>query len=166
MSKLTVQDRVARGAAWLDVRYPDWFTAIDLSILDLADCYQCVLGQVYTGCIPTEERTQLLAQLVSSRSGKSGLPREHWAETISYWGGYSVLHDFHELPRAGRDHGFHADVSFDEDSELSYYEASEADYAALLDEWTKVIIERRLAQHPDVQALTVRLDELRESVTA
>jgi|SRR5687767_3155980 len=165
MSVMTVQDRVAQGAAWLDIRYPGWFNGIDLSILDLADCHQCVLGQVYTGCIPTEERNQLLAQVVTGHAKKTGRSVHYWAEAISYWGGYNVLHDFHELPRGGRDHGFHADVQYDEDT-LDYYKASEADYAALLDEWTKVIIERRLAQHPDVLALTVRLDELREPVAA
>lgn len=43
---MTVESRVARGAAWLDQVVPGWERKIDLSRLDLADSCQCILGQV------------------------------------------------------------------------------------------------------------------------
>lgn len=154
MTELTVQDRVAQGAAWLDVRYPGWFTGIDLSILDLGDCHQCILGQVYTGCIPAEERGQILAQVVRMHAVGSGGSEEDWRTQILEWGGFSVLDDFHDLPDAGGQHGFNAkairwDVPGREDS---YFTELDTDYMALLDEWTRVIIQRRLDAHAQAMA--------------
>jgi hypothetical protein len=40
-----VHAAVARGAAWLDRRYPDWAKAIDVHTLDLYDGDHCILGQ-------------------------------------------------------------------------------------------------------------------------
>lgn len=47
MSELTIAERVAAGAAWLDERKPDWWTAVALPELDVDDCNLCVLGQTY-----------------------------------------------------------------------------------------------------------------------
>lgn len=41
------QERVTRGAAWLDDVKPGWFTIIDLTTLDLGYAYRCVAGQVF-----------------------------------------------------------------------------------------------------------------------
>lgn len=38
--------RIDRGTALLDVRVPGWRGAVDPSVLDLADCHRCVVGQV------------------------------------------------------------------------------------------------------------------------
>jgi hypothetical protein len=38
---------VARGAAWLDEVAPGWERKIDLSVLNLDSCRQCVCGQVF-----------------------------------------------------------------------------------------------------------------------
>lgn len=43
----TVEQRVGRGAAWLDAVYPEWWTRIDLGTLDLAHGCRCVLGQLF-----------------------------------------------------------------------------------------------------------------------
>lgn len=43
---------VARGAAWLDKKCPDWVKEIDLSELDLANAKFCVLGQTAACLIP------------------------------------------------------------------------------------------------------------------
>lgn len=45
----TIEERVARGAAWLDSVLPDWWKthAIDLDALDMSDGCQCVVGQLY-----------------------------------------------------------------------------------------------------------------------
>jgi hypothetical protein len=138
----------------LDTKYPGWFQSIDLATLDLADCHLCVMGQVYTGVIPAQERGQIIAQVVQGHADASRKSREYWADTISTWGGFSVLQEFYELPQYGRWHGFMAEA--DKDGE------SEADYAALLDEWTRVIISRRIQAHPDLNDLTCSLAELRE----
>lgn len=140
----TVADRVARGAAWLDVRYPTWVDGIDLGILDIADCHHCVLGQVYTGAIPTEERGQILAQVIKSYADSTYKTESFWADRISTWGGYSILNDFYQLEQYGLFHGFLG--GRDEDG------ANDGDYQALLDEWTRFIIQRRLDAHPDVAA--------------
>lgn len=45
----TIEERVARGAAWLDDVLPDWWKTheIDLDSLDMSDSCQCVIGQLY-----------------------------------------------------------------------------------------------------------------------
>lgn len=43
----TVADRVAAGAAWLDDHQPGWVDRIDAAQLDLEDCKECVLGQLF-----------------------------------------------------------------------------------------------------------------------
>jgi hypothetical protein len=42
-----VQERVARGARWLDEVSPGWRDAMALRTFDLANGCQCVLGQVF-----------------------------------------------------------------------------------------------------------------------
>jgi hypothetical protein len=40
------QQRVARGAAYLDDVHPEWAHEIDLRTLDLSNCLGCILGQL------------------------------------------------------------------------------------------------------------------------
>ena len=47
MRELTIAERVAAGAAWLDERKPDWWSAIDIIAFDIDDCRDCALGQIY-----------------------------------------------------------------------------------------------------------------------
>jgi hypothetical protein len=42
-----IRDRVARGAALLDEKRPGWDARVDLAVLDLASCRQCVVGQLF-----------------------------------------------------------------------------------------------------------------------
>ncbi|MFF3443608.1 hypothetical protein [Streptosporangium sp. NPDC002721] len=42
-----ISDRVARGAALLDLRAPGWAARVDPDTLDLEDCWHCVIGQLY-----------------------------------------------------------------------------------------------------------------------
>lgn len=44
---MTLQDNVARGAAWLDTEVPGWAERIDLSTLDLRSSSRCVAGQLF-----------------------------------------------------------------------------------------------------------------------
>lgn len=40
-------DRVADGAAWLDLHQPGWTALVDVDLLQLDDPEECVLGQVF-----------------------------------------------------------------------------------------------------------------------
>ena len=46
MTKLSIKERVANGAAWLDKVVPGWERSINLSHLDLNSSCRCILGQV------------------------------------------------------------------------------------------------------------------------
>lgn len=37
---------VKKGAVWLDENYPDWVGSISLYDLDMAECSDCIIGQV------------------------------------------------------------------------------------------------------------------------
>lgn len=43
----TITARVQRGAKLLDKELPGWHTRINLHNLDLNNCEQCILGQLY-----------------------------------------------------------------------------------------------------------------------
>lgn len=45
---MTVEQRVAKGAEWLDSERPGWELEIDVATLDLSNTCLCVLGQVYS----------------------------------------------------------------------------------------------------------------------
>lgn len=154
-----VAERVARGAEWLDLHYPNWFQGIDLSVLKISSCHECVLGQVYTGVIPTAERQELLSQLIASMPNWQ---RKTWEEMVERGdlGGYTVLVENHRLV------SFSGGLGFSIGWDNPQGEADDAaEYAALLDAWTEVIIERRLRAHPDVNDLSCSLAELRVPAT-
>jgi hypothetical protein len=44
---LSIAERVAAGAAWLDEHRPGWVERVNLDTLDLGDSCECVLGQEY-----------------------------------------------------------------------------------------------------------------------
>lgn len=46
---LTITERVAAGAAWLDENKPGWVERISLDKLDIESDCGCALGQVYGG---------------------------------------------------------------------------------------------------------------------
>ncbi len=47
----TIAERVARGAALLDERRPGWAGEVNAERLEMNDCYECVLGQLFGGFI-------------------------------------------------------------------------------------------------------------------
>lgn len=49
MSELSVVERVAAGAEILDRAMPGWAHKIDMSILNITDSLDCILGQLYNG---------------------------------------------------------------------------------------------------------------------
>jgi hypothetical protein len=42
----TIEQRVADGATFLDMTVPGWWDRIDVKLLDLGNCFKCVLGQL------------------------------------------------------------------------------------------------------------------------
>lgn len=46
---MSVEERVARGAALLDGKFPQWEGSLDLDKLDIKRTDSCVLGQLYGG---------------------------------------------------------------------------------------------------------------------
>lgn len=47
LSETELRERVQRGMAFLDVDKPGWEDCIDLERLDMSNCGDCVLGQIY-----------------------------------------------------------------------------------------------------------------------
>lgn len=43
----TAEEAVARGVELLDEKVPGWWRVIDLEALDLYDCFNCMLGQLF-----------------------------------------------------------------------------------------------------------------------
>lgn len=68
-------ERVARGAAWLDERFPGWERKIDLGILDISDAECCVCAQV----IPKELVEAVVAEAA------------HRGRFFSYPSGYTAV---------------------------------------------------------------------------
>lgn len=77
---MTVEQRVAAGAAWLDTNRPGWSELVDPATLNINDGCLCVLGQVYGHYFQSpndarwadKERDQYLADVY----GFNGDPRE------------------------------------------------------------------------------------------
>lgn len=74
----TISERVQRGAEWLDTERPGWFGEIDLSLLDLAECCLCVIGQVF-GCYATERNPFDINRAVAVEHGfNAGIDSSNW----------------------------------------------------------------------------------------
>lgn len=147
----TIEARVARGAAWLDEHYPTWWKAIDLSTLAVSSCHLCVLGQVYSGCIGVGEQDQILAQAMANiPAHEVAVFRDELAQGTS--GGYNVLVEAHSL-------GSFGDLIGSMGFSLSMYEvfgmADTSAFALLTDEWTRVIISRRMHEPTEVSEILV-----------
>lgn len=149
----TIEQRVAQGAAWLDENYPNWWQIIDLSTFNINSCHECVLGQMYNLAIPDSERGDLVAQVVAKApSYRKTTFAENLAERVE--GGYHVLVEHHDLTLRTEALGF---------SGIIYGPFSGWTWAQQMrelgEEWTRVIIGRRLDTHPDIRALTRRVLE-------
>lgn len=76
---------VARGAAWLDKRCPQWVSHIDLEVLDLGRPDYCILGQTAVCLVPKamlKARPGIAYSAVLSRF------------RINEWGKWSPEHGF------------------------------------------------------------------------
>lgn len=80
----SIQQRVAKGAAWLDTVRPGWRDSISLDKLDIASGCECVCGQTFGGY---SIGTELL---------RGSVPYD----TEGYYGivvGHAFLHQFTDL---------------------------------------------------------------------
>lgn len=141
----TTQEKVAKGTAWLDEQYPQWWEVIDLSTLDISNCDLCVLGQVYD-IVPFAEKDELIAQVVAGYPG-SFAEYARLSCRNGTVGGFTVIAEGRGMIISGEvyDMGFAVDW-------MQGQEIVNAQYAELLEEWTKVIIQKRLDAHHDVVA--------------
>lgn len=143
MSVSAVATRVAKGARWLDENYPTWWQVIDVSRLSVASCTRCVLGQVFARAIPTDEQDQILAQAIRSERG-GRITMEHARQEVAdgIWNGFISIVNLHQLGFFTMAMGFAAGNLFD-----AWGREVEAtrQFELLTDEWTRVIIERRIS---------------------
>ena len=59
LTKAEAEQRVARGAAHLDVVRPGWHDRIDVGTLELSSCIRCVVGQLGNGYDFIDRRMEL-----------------------------------------------------------------------------------------------------------
>lgn len=41
------EQNIQKGVEFLDQNYPNWLDKVDVSELDLSDCHQCIMGQLF-----------------------------------------------------------------------------------------------------------------------
>lgn len=114
VDRLQIAARVARGVALLDQAQPRWMDLIDLELLELSGCYECVLGQVFGSYL----------------DGRAAL----WPEDPPH---PSTTSSTNALARWSAEHGFFSLEILDR-QELVYEE-----YDLLAAEWKRVIAARR-----------------------
>lgn len=149
----TIEARVARGAEWLDLNYPTWWKAIDLSTLAVSSCHLCVLGQVYSGCIGVGEQDQILAQVLDRQVP---VVRGTMRETIDNgtFGGFNVLAEYHDLLGYTSVLGFATSWETYLNADGIAMSAGD-EFTLLTDEWTRVIISRRMHEPTEVSEILV-----------
>lgn len=86
MEELTIAERVAAGAEWLDEYSPGWVARIDLSSLDTADPCNCVLGQIYGSYFESPRRARILWEddYIADERGFNG-PEEDMRPLTAAW---------------------------------------------------------------------------------
>lgn len=144
MKDLTIAERVALGAAFLDKHFTGWWERIDLGTLNIDDCDSCVLGQLWCTA-PQEEAGQIVAQSVGRLMLVSGgaLDRMTATEVATNNNPYATIVQAYEELRGTGSHklGFNFGANF-----ITHDDEPEA----LADEWTRLIIQRRLDASPYV----------------
>lgn len=90
MDELTIEQRVAAGAAWLDEHAPGWVAQIDLSSLDIEEPCNCILGQVYGHYFKSPRQARILFEddYIADERGFNGAEEDMaplnraWADLI------------------------------------------------------------------------------------
>ena len=130
MSTRELEERVEKGAAWLDRNVPDWVDRVEVQSLKMSDTCRCVLGQLFT--VEVEQDPKFA--YYSNHSNKT-IP--------GYW---RVVEDMWEYPKVdGVDR-----LTRQEAEELGFditegFSAPE-DYTTLANVWSRLIGARRRAR--------------------
>jgi hypothetical protein len=124
-----IAERVAAGAAFLDVNDPGWWRAdveraIDLDTLNLLEVDSCVLGQRCPLKAPAVSRYEAYGARLAGRDTRGIADLDSWAIPLGFQAVTGVI---------------------DDDGDPLLNKASLADYRALTAEWKRVIAERRQA---------------------
>lgn len=133
---LTLAERVAAGAAWLDEHQPGWDHLIDLGRLDMSDGCLCVLGQVYESAArAANDKADADAQAAEDCGFEPDWP--------DYTDGFDYAVD--ELGAPKYDGGFcftYAELS----AWWQHDETPEVHWAELGTEWKRLIAARRAGE--------------------
>jgi hypothetical protein len=129
MTTSTISDRVQRGAALLDARFPGWVDQVNLSTLNLASGCDCILGQRFGDFAQGARLVHLAPETSSVRMGDSSRSRLD---------AHGFLVDYTPEEYAA----FKARARRATDAAMA---RSDAEYAELTREWTKLITDRRAA---------------------
>lgn len=130
MTTSSIQDRVHRGAALLDAKFPGWVNDVNLTTLNLATTCDCILGQKF-GDFSAGSRITGLAIETSSVPLSDGTKTklEEHGFLVNVRG--SECEMFLDVPVASHRENARID----------------REYVALTQAWTELITDRRLAAH-------------------
>lgn len=82
-------ERVAAGAAFLDVNYPGWYNRINTDTLDIGWCDKCVLGQLYGRRVNSYDRGRASLGISTRLAKKLGFGSPLWGPSFrtlkKYW---------------------------------------------------------------------------------
>lgn len=133
---LTIEQRVAAGAAWLDRTRPGWVDEVDLDRLEMTECKSCVLGQIVVKerdiVIEATENNIYAEELEEMIVGYDSLVEATREEL-------ALLRQIDDLERLVMTHveaearGFHTGGTYD---------AANPEWQDLTDEWRRVIVAR------------------------
>lgn len=128
MTELTITERVANGAAWLDENKPGWERIIELADLKLENTCQCVLGQLF----------QEEAGIVSYKGA--------WAYGKYQYRGYDFVvqsDDSWEQDGLGKNTNWAVEHGFDSMHNLpGKYKTHEREYEKLQEAWVELVKNR------------------------
>lgn len=123
MTTSTIAERVQRGAALLDTRFPGWVDSVDLSTLNLASGCDCILGQKFGDFRAGARQTHLAVETSSVPMGERSRDQlQEYGFLVNYNFGVGLANwSLAEVARVDRE------------------------YAELTDAWAKLITDRRAA---------------------
>lgn len=83
---ISFENRVAKGAKWMDSVYPQWTTKVKLADVDLELHKDCVLGQVFDEIVSEKlcEKGEFSNDHGFSLRGKE-FKRSNWIKLSSLW---------------------------------------------------------------------------------
>lgn len=128
--ELTIADRVANGARWLDENFPGWEQRIDVGTLDLSEKDNCICGQVF-------ERE---AKVAGIAYGFNYAKQTLFGEANSWISGYFPYDGDDRAEKVSVLLGFDTDL---EDRMADNWDDRDRPYRELQEEWLKLLASRR-----------------------